>query len=185
MPLTTDTYLLGMHAWFFRSGDSVTVAGNYSGADTGAASKNRRPGAADPAWISMGAIEEGEIERGSTDLETWIPSPGALRRNALIQTKDSLTYKFTCSELSAFLFEVLMGTLALNSSSTQFNPLEGGIKLGWLKVQFYDQADSQRMVKDVWGRLKLAGPVQVGGSDIVKPQFEFGVLHSTLNSGTL
>ena len=185
MALPTDTYLLGAHAWFFRSGDSVTTAGNYTSADTGAASKTRRPGALDAAWISLGAIEDAELEGSDTELETWIPTPGRLRRNALISTKEGLMLKWTCSELSAFHFEILMKTLLLSASSTQFNPLEGGIKLGWLKLQLYDQNDAQRLIMDTWGRIKVAGAVQIGGAEIVKPQFEFAVLHSSLNSGTL
>lgn len=153
---------------------------------SGTASASFRPGANDSSWIALGICEECSDSREiGNEIEIYGPSPGKLVLQDIIENKQKLIIKFTLSEWSAFVNEVLYLTESLNSSSSQFNPLEGEPKKGWLKIQRYDQDNDQRLVLDLWGKLKISGDVQFGGSDIVKPQLEFTVLHSTLNTGTL
>ena len=99
--------------------------------------------------------------------------------------KDKLSLKFKVSELSALAIETLYRTLSLTSASTQFNPLEGKTKKGWLKFQRYDQGDAVTLVMDTFCRLKVDGDVSFGGSDLTKVGFEALVLHSIYNTGTL
>jgi hypothetical protein len=103
----------------------------------------------------------------------------------VITTKDELMIKFSAAELSAFAIEALFRTLALTAASTQFNPLEGKTKKGWLKFQSYDNSDAQILVLDVFCILKITGDVPFGGGDLAKCQFEASIIHSTLNTGTL
>jgi hypothetical protein len=172
--------LLGAHVFFFREGDTLTFSGT-----SGVASASNKPNAADTAWIDLGLIDEASFGLEETDIEVWGPQPGRLRLANLLSTKEKITFKFTCGELSPLAVETQLRTLALSSSSTQFNPGEGVLKKGWLKAQLYDQNDAQRIVLDVWSRLKMAGDISVGGADLVKPQFEALVLHSIYNTGTL
>lgn len=254
MSLSTGSYAIATHAYFFREGDAVssaiasasrartsnvativtptshglftgavvTVAGlggsGYNAADVtitvvnattftyantgsnesttadtagtvtlgGTSSKTNRPGPNDSGWIDMGIIEDAEDtpEPGEAK-EVWGPSPGQLVLQDVIRIKPKLTIKLTCGEMSAFAVELLYRTLSLNSASTQFNPFEGSVRKGWLKLQRYDQNNNLRFVKDLWVELVPTGSVNMGGQDIVKPQFEATILHSTLNTAAL
>lgn len=171
--------MLGTHAFFFRDGDAFTVP------TAGTAGRESKPGATDAGWVDMGVISESSDSLDSTEVEIYKPAPGRLRLYDVLSTKDKLTVKFTTDEFGPLSVEALYRTLKLTSASTQFNPLEGIPKKGWLKLQRYDQDDNQRMVLDLFVRLKISGDVSMGGADLVKPQFEALVLHSTLNTGTL
>jgi hypothetical protein len=179
MAMTLAAMMLGTHAFFFRDGTAYTVPG------AGTAARESKPGATDPAWIDMGVVAESSDSLEDTEIEIYKPAPGRLRLYDVLSTKDKLTVKFTTEEFGPFSVEALYRTLALTSASTQFNPLEGIPKKGWLKLQRYDQDDNLRVVLDLFVRLKIAGEVSMGGADLVKPQFECMVLHSTLNTGTL
>src|SRR5437867_13369495 len=135
MGLSIAPYVLGSHAFFFRDGDAYTVPG------AGTASRTAKPGATDPQWIYLGIIEEASDQLEDNEIEVYAPSPGRLRLWDIINTKDKLGFKFTTSELGPLALETLYRTLPLTSASTQFNPLEGNTKKGWLKLQRYDQGD--------------------------------------------
>jgi hypothetical protein len=178
MALATGSYVFGQHAFFFRDGDAYTVPG------AGTASRTAKPGETDPAWMNLGIVEEASDGLEDTEIEIFAPTPGRLRLYDVINTKDKLNLKFTTSELSAVAVETLYRTLSLSPSSTQFNPLEGKTKKGWLKIQRYDQGDAQRIVMDLFCRLKVTGDTPMHG-DLVKVTWEAAVLHSTLNTATL
>lgn len=152
---------------------------------TGVCSASVKPGPNDASWITLGVIEDSSMNREGNDIEIYAPSPGKIVLHDVLRNKHKLTAKLTCQEWGPFVQEVLMLTEPLTEVSTQYNPLEGPDKKGWIKFQRYDQNDAIREILDLWGRLSIAGDVQFGGSDIVKPQFEFLALHSSLNTGTL
>lgn len=179
MALTQAPFVLGSHAFFFREGDAFTLP------SAGTAGRTAKPGATDTGWIDLGIIEEQNTERESEDITVFAPTPGRLRKYDIIEVKDAMKVTFTGAELGPVAIEILYKTLALTSASTQFNPLEGQTKKGWLKIQQYDQNDAQRLVLDVFGRLKVTGGIKAGGGELAKVQYEFEVLHSTLNTGTL
>lgn len=179
MSLSIAPYIIGTHAFFFRNGDAYTVPG------AGTCGRESKPGAADPAWIDLGVIEESSDNLDDSKIEVYRPGPGRLRLWDVLSTKDKLMVKFTCSELGPLAVETLYRTLALTEASSQFNPLEGVVKKGWLKIQRYDQADAQRVILDLFVMLSISGDLNFGGGELVKPQFEAMVLHSTLNTGTL
>lgn len=152
---------------------------------TGMASASVKPGPNDAGWIAIGKVEEASDSREGNDIEIYAPQPGKIVLSDVIRNKHKLMLKFTAQEWGPFAAEVQYLTENLNGSSTQFNPLEGDDKKGWLKLQRYDQNDNLRLVLDVWCRISISGDVQFGGSDIVKPAFEALVLHSALNTGSL
>ena len=153
---------------------------------TGTAGRMSKPGANDANWVSLGVIEDSNdtLEPGEAK-EVWRPSPGKLILFDQIRVKPKVTFKFTCGELSPFHVEVMYRTLKLDSTSTQWNPMEGVAKQGWLKLQRYDHNDQLRMVLDHWVELSVTGDVNMGGNDPVKPQFEAVGLYSPYNTGTL
>ena len=172
---------------YVSAGTLETTATDVAGVITltGTASASFKPGPNDANWITIGNVEESSDSREGNDIEIYAPQPGKIVLTDVIRNKHKLTLKFTAQEWGPFAAEVQYLTENLTSASTQFNPLEGDDKKGWLKMQRYDQNDNLRLVMDVWCRISISGDVQFGGSDIVKPAFEALVLHSALNTGTL
>ena len=81
-------------------------------------------------------------------------------------------------------FELVFGTLALTSASTQFNPLEGVTKKGWFKLQQYKQDDTIFNTVDVFCAVKIASEVNFS-DNIVQCELEVRTLHSIYNTGTI
>lgn len=181
------TYLTPTSFSYSNTGADDPVAPDTGGVVTlqGVCSKTLRPGPNDNIWNEIGVIEESSVSHESNEIEIYGPAPGKNVLFDTIENRHKHVFKFTCQEWSAFAAEVLYRTLNLDESSTQFNPLEGNEKKGWLKRMVFDQDDELREVIDYWGRLKIAGDVSSGGTDVVKPAFEFMGLQSSLNTGTL
>jgi hypothetical protein len=176
--MNTASVILGNHGFFFRDGGSFTVP------SAGTASRTVKPGAADTGWIDLGILSEVTIQHEREERDIFAPTPGVMRLYDVIETKRQLSINLTAQELSPFAFELIFGTLALTSASTQYNPLEGATKKGWLKLQQYNQTDAQLNTMDVYVQIKVSGEISVG-DNLVTAQFEARVLHSILNTGTL
>ena len=175
--MNSSARVIGNHAFFVREGDTATSpAGNVS--------KLLKPDVDDPSWINLGVIEQAGIEYQSEEKEVWQPSPGQLRLADVIEVKRGLKLSFTVKEMSALMFELMFGTEALTDASTQYNPLEGTTKKGWLKLQQYDHHDAIVNTTDVYVHLKVSSEVSLG-DDVATFEIEARVLHSTLNTGTL
>lgn len=179
--LTLKSRVLGSHLFFFREGDAFTVP------EAGTCAAESKPDGNDPAYINIGSCEEAEDDiSGGTDLEVWRPSPGALQLKDIVTIKEKMMIKFTTGEITALAIESFYRTSQkLNSLEGQFNPLSGAMRKGWLHVERYDHENDIFVTMDVWGRLKCLGPLQMGGNDFVKPQWEFTVLYSSLNTGLI
>jgi hypothetical protein len=180
--MNTLARAIGNHLWFFRDGAAFTVPG------AGTASRTAKPGATDPLWIDCGVVSAVQVNptKGAVS-EIWAPSPGKLRLWDEIEIKVGMEIMFTCEEMSPLAFEQALGTLALTSASTQYNPMEGGtVKRGWLHLQQYDQNDALFNTVEFFVSLKTSGQVDFGSENkhITVP-LRAAVLHSALNSGTL
>lgn len=176
--MNTGSVIVGNHGFFFRDGASYTVP------SSGTAGRASKPGAADTGWIDLGILSELNVQHDREAREVYAPTPGVLRLYDVIETKRMLKITATCMEMSPLTFELVFGTLSLTSASTQYNPLEGVTKKGWLKVQQYKQDDSIINTLDVFVHLKVTGEINFG-ENIVSIPVEAVVLHSTLNTGTL
>ena len=178
MGLATAPKIIGNRCWFFRDGTAFTVP------SAGTASRTSKPGAADTGWIDLGIVRELSVDHQREEIEIFAPTPGIKRLYDVLEAKRQLNITFTTEDFSAFAFELLFGSLALTAASTQFNPLEGAVKKGWLKFQQYDQADAQVSTVDVFTYIKIGGELNFGDG-LVAPQFSCRTLHSTLNTGAL
>jgi hypothetical protein len=180
MALTAGARKLGTHLLFFRDGVAFTAPTN------GTCAREAKPGAADTGWIDLGVIKDTKITPGGKDVtEIFAAAPGRLRRWDVVAGKDDASLKFTMQELSAIGIELLFGSLALTSGSTQFNPGEGTPVKGWLKLQAYDQTDTQTVLLDMYCTLQADGDGDFGGENLTEISVEAKKLHSTLNTGTL
>jgi len=175
--MNLQNVIIGSHAFFVREGDTST-------SPSGSVSKTLKPVADDASWIDFGILEKSSVDRSAEEKEVWKPSPGKLRLDDILETKEKIMLKFTVKQMSALMFELAFGTLALTTASTQYNPGEGTAKKGWLKLQHYADDDTIRNVTDVYVHLKLGGEVSFA-DDLVTFDVEATVLHSSLNTGTL
>lgn len=180
MALTKGSYVLGSHAFFFPDGNAYTVPG------AGTAGRSAKPGATDPAWIDLGIVNgapESPVE--SEKIEIFAPTPGRLELYDVLETKRKRKGKIKVKELSALAIQILRRTAALTSASTQYNTLEGSLVKGWLKLQRYDQTDTIRDTEDLFVHLEVTGEIEMGGDGLAEVEFEYTVLHSIYNTGTL
>lgn len=176
--------VLGTHAFFFPEGAAFTVSGLGTAAPSNA-SRTAQPGAADPAWLSLGVIEEAEDDPPESErIPIFGPSPGILRKIDELETKIQSKGKVTSKEISFLTLQALYRTLALTGASTQFNRLEGVLLKGWLQVQRWDHADSKRITETLWVILEVGSAVKLGGG-LAEVQWQYEVLHSIYNTGAI
>ena len=174
---------VGSHAWFVRDGTAFTVP------SSGTTARESKPGAPDTVWSTrkFGIIEDLEFDPGRTaPIEVMGPAPGKLVREDVVDVGEAPKVTFNVAQMDALAFELAFRTLALDGSSTQYNPGEkaGPVK-GWLKVEQYDSTNVLRNTMDIYGELSLAQPLKFNPKEITKPSFQFLPLRSTLNTGTL
>lgn len=176
--MQTGSYIIGNHTYFVRDGTSFTLP------SAGTAGRSSKPGQNDTSWIDMGVIRSVSVQHSRDVVDVFAPVPGVKRLYDRLETKRVLAATITMEEMSPLAWELLLGTLALTTSSTQYNPLEGTIKKGWLKLVQYKQDDTTFNVTDMYCHLQVDGDTEFGDS-VVAPVFKATLLHSTLNTGTL
>jgi hypothetical protein len=179
MALTSGNRVLAAHIAIFFEGVS------YTSPSSGTCGRESKPGASDTGWIKIGAVTDFAVTHDKTEIEIMKPVPGRRVRYDMIHTDQKLDLSFTVDEMRAEMVELLFGSLALNSSSTQYNPLEGAEKRCWLKVQFYDQTSTSPVnTVDLFAILSIDGEVTANNQLHTFP-VAAKVLHSTLNTGTI
>jgi hypothetical protein len=178
MALTSGNRTLAAHIAIFFEG----VA--YTSPSSGTCAREAKPGASDTGWIKIGAVTDFSVTHDKTEIEIMKPVPGRRVRWDIIHTDQKLDLSFTVDEVRAEMIELLFGSLALNSSSTQYNPLEGAEKRCWLKVQYYDHTNTLVNTDDFWVILSIDGEVTANNQLHTFP-VAAKVLHSTFNTGTI
>ena len=165
---------------------AAVILGNHGffNPESGTATRALKPAANDASWVDLGILSEVTVQHEREERDIFAPGPGVLRLYDVLETKRQRSINLTAQEMSPKAFELIWGTLALTGASTQYNPLEGSTKRGWLKLQQYGQNDAIFNTVDVWVQMKVSGEVSFG-ENIVAVTFEARVLHSTLNTGTL
>lgn len=178
MSFAQRSIIPGTHLLLFPESKTFTIP------IAGTAGRSSKPGATDAGWLDCGPIEDGEVEYQSEEIKIFAPTPGRSRLYNKLETKQEIMISATCKEMQAYIWELLFRSLALTSSSTQFNPMAGVEKNAWVKLQVYDQTDTIALTLDVWCSIKLKGALKMSGS-LIEPVVEGSVLYSTLNTGTL
>jgi len=151
---------------------------------TATVSKSIKPIATATNWLNLGDIEDGiEIDpQAESTIERVFARQGKLVREVAPPAFGKPMLKFKSSQMidlaSALAF---CGNVP---SATQFNPNAGfaGV-MGWIKGIHVDvDDDSNRMVYDVYGLLKLDGSLKLDPKDYIKPTWSFEISDSTLNT---
>jgi hypothetical protein len=172
-----------------------TNANIASAADTGGTvklatgqtiSRTVKPLPGDVLWISLGEVRKSTVTPATGEATPiWSPQLGQLVKKQNIRNKRELKEKLESQEVSPLSLQLAYGTAALDSSSTQANPLAAGSAVqGWLKTQHYDQSNTRRLVKDTYTELVLSEDLAFdpAGTDPVMAMFEAETLQSTLNT---
>lgn len=183
MSLTRGPMTLATHAWFVRYGTAFTLP------SAGTASKTSKPDNDDTSWTDgkMGIIKSIDLDPGKdAPIDILQGTPGKVQRADVIPGASKPVYSIEFSEVDPLAIELVFDTLALTSSSTQYNPGEKQGELnGWLKVQQYDHTDTLKNTLDVYGNIRLKGSVKAELGQQVSYTIEFRPIFSTLNTGTL
>lgn len=176
--MTTRPMIVGAHVFWAPEGGAFTIP------SSGTVSRSAKPGSTDTIWATLGVVKDAELDHARSETEIFAPLPGQKRLYDVIETMRKLTLKVTLENVSPLVMQLVFGSLPLNASSTQFNPLEGSAVKGWAKLQLYDDQDQLVLTVDAYCRMKLASALALGDS-AVQPSIEFSFLHSTLNTGSL
>ena len=183
MALARGPMTLATHAWFVRDGTAYTVP------TSGTSSKSAKPDAADTSWTDgkMGIIGAAEFDPGKdAPIEVMQGTPGKVQRADIIPGASKPVWSFDFKEVDALVVELSQQTLALTSSSTQFNPGEAAAEVkGWLKVQQYDHTDTIKQTIDCYGSVRLKGSFKTELGQQAVYSVEFRPIFSSLNTGTL
>lgn len=177
--MNSDFVVVKAHVWLARAGAAFTLPA------PGTVGQESKPAAEDAAWVSPGKVEAFQINRNSDLIEIFVPAPGRSVRQKVIEIKQVLDVQFTGLELGPLAMELGLNATPLSGASTQFNPGAGTEKEFWLKAQCYNHRDQQILAVDLFGGLRLTNGLQFGGDDLVKPEYELKVCHSTLQTALI
>lgn len=172
------SYLIGSHFWFFREGDAFTQPA------PGVCGQEVKPGISpnfDAGWIDVGAVEGVDFSAAQQEHKLWRPSPGHLVLKDTIDTQQELSGKLTVNDVGPLAIELMFrASQKLGGAQLQFNPLSSTRKRGWGHFQCYDSTDALFLTLDIWMRLGVSG--KFDGTP-TKPEFDFYMLYSSLNTG--
>lgn len=182
----------GTHAWFALEGATLTDAANVikpTGDATAytVAGRTANPSASDGAYVKLQHVQKIELATDNGQgIEEWIPVPGGIELNEILRVKRKRTFKIHCSRIQPITFQLLLQTLELNGSSTQFNPGEApGEVNGWLRVRIYDHKNTLRASVDHFVELILSDALTLDPGARVDPVYMATGLYSVLNTGAL
>lgn len=175
---TIKSRIATAHIFIIRDGASITSP------SSGTASRTLAPDASEATWVEWGPTEMFSIEKIGETIETFAGAPGRRVRYDTLRTNQGIDLSFEMKSLRPEAFELALGTLALTTSSTQHNPLEGAEKKVWLRAQLYDESNALLDVLQMYGDLDIDGALEFGPS-VTSPKFKFRGLHSIYNTGSL
>lgn len=183
MPLSPSSVLIGSHGYFWQDGQPFTLPA------PGTTGRESHADASDPGWANryLGIVGTCRIQSARGEgVEVWAPSPGQLRLHDVIASKSDIMVSFTLQQLTPLAFQLLFGTAALDSSSTQWNPTAGpGRVKGWLKFQAYNQDNVLVTVADLYSSVSVPEDVTLDPAALVEVTVEARLLTSSLNTGSL
>jgi len=180
--MQTTTFAPGQQAWFFRSGDNITIPA-VGGSVAGPASISNKPNPLDPLYLPLGSMNSWEDDMKGSDVEIWGPAPGRIQLIGLHETKVKSMRKFTSQQMGAIAAELFYRPLTeLTAASTQFASLTGTKREGWLHVQRYDNNNNLWITEDTFGALRVTGGIKSKDGAIIEPEFEQIVYYSLLNT---
>lgn len=181
MAIPTQIGPLTAHVMFVPEGTAFTVP------SSGTVSKTSKPGAGDTSWASgnMGYIDEFTIKPSSEVAEVKGGNPGGRTLVDVVEIEKKHVFTFKQQQVDPLFLQMVFGTLALTSASTQANPLEGKLLVkGWLKFQCYDVDSVLRLVGDYWVGLRVTDHDAMSGGGLVMATYEATGLFSQYNTLT-
>lgn len=185
--IETKSYALSSHAWFFREGDALNIAGTGPGgavATPANAGIEVLPAADDEGWIFAGDVESWEDSMAQDEeKEIRKPNPGALVRKDIITVFQAMDLKLTTNSLARIAFEAFYRSATkLSEVSGQFVPLSQTPRNYWLMLQRYTHENEIVFAANLWVRMKVTGGMKGGNGEIIMPEYTCRLLDSPMNT---
>lgn len=168
-----ETSIIGLFASFAREGESIDAitVGADAFPDT------------DPTtnWSDFGCVSEGRNEPNVAEYPIMCPKPsGGYEEKIETQTlRDS--YILTFNKTNPFYWELTEGYNAAITDTTAQTPGQKADRFiqGWLKLQKRSQDGQDRIIKNIWGKLRLSEQF-VATADPTRPVFRFDQEYSAI-----
>jgi hypothetical protein len=168
-----ETSIIGLFASFAREGDTVDAVTVGVGAFPDV----------DPTsnWSDFGCVSEGRNEPNLAEYPVMCPKPtGGYEEKIETQTlRDSLVLTF--NKTNPYWWELTHGFASAITDAAAQTPFVKGDRYiqGWLKLQERGDDGQDRIVMNVWGKLRLAEQL-AASSDPTRPVFRFDVEYSAI-----
>ena len=185
MSFQPQSTALGKHVFFFRVGDIFTVPA--AGCAAGAATRNNKPDATDPAYIDLQVVNDWNWDiKSMGDEKIVAPSPGRLQLYDIQEKGAEAMIKFSTPILQGLIVELFYrNSTALTSAGGTFVPMSGPPRKGWIHTELYDNNNNLAWTLDVYVLLRVTGGMESKDGAILRPQFEANILYSNQNIGLL
>lgn len=193
MPLASPKALAaGVHCWIALEGATLTLAGSVI-KPVGDATvyttvqRTAKPAQADGAWVKVSSIMSVEVGTDNGQgIEIWEPAPGGIELEDVLRVGRKRTFKLTAQKVQPLTIQLLLQTLALNGSSSQFNPGEMPAEIyAWLRVQVYDHRHNPTTTIEHFVELILQDALRLDPKAKTDPVYLATGLRSPLNTGSL
>lgn len=168
-----ESSIIGLFASFARSGESIesiTVAADaYPSTDQAT------------NWSDFGCVSEGRNEPNVAQYPVMCPKPSGGYEEKLEEQVLRDSYVLTFNKTNPFYWELAEGFNASITDGTAQTPGQKGDRFiqGWLKLQKRGIDGQDRIVKNVWGKLRLSEQF-AASSDPTRPVFRFDVEYSAI-----
>ena len=173
MSLQLETSILGAFCAFARSGatiDAITVAVDAFPDVTPLTN-----------WDDLGCIPEmvHEVEADDNSIICPVPSGGYTKETEMNVISDS--YLLTLSKTNPLVWELDQGFSAAIADGTAQTPFLAKDRFvqGWLKIQQRGKDGADRIIANVWGKMRLAEPMKTS-KDPSRPSVRFHVEYSAI-----
>jgi hypothetical protein len=180
--VTSGTVIVLTTVWYGSTGSGLPWSLNINNnidANT--------PPTIESQWLSVGDIEDANMDPSRDEVEVFSPSPGHYVMSEKLVKFSRMKVEFTLQDMSELFFEMLMsarGPIGSGSSGGPFIPYSAtGVIRGWFRCAQFGQQDSQNNIFTCWGRATALATRF--GNDIAKGKVNFELLDNPLNTGTL
>jgi hypothetical protein len=168
-----ESSIIGLFASFARGGTTI---------DAVAVSAAAYPDT-DPAdnWEDFGCVSEGRNEPNVAQYPVMCPKPSGGYEEKIEEQVLRDSYVLNFNKTNPYYWELAEGFNAAIVNGTAQTPGQKGDRFieGWLKLQKRGSDGQDRIVKNVWGKLRLNEQFSAS-SDPTRPVFRFDVEYSAI-----
>jgi hypothetical protein len=169
----TESLIIGCFASFARSGETI---------DSTDVAVDAFPDVSPTTnWDDFGCVSECRAEPNIAEYPVMCPKPSGGYQEKIETQVLRDRYLLTFNKLNPYYWELVEGYNAAITDGTAQTPGQKGDRFiqGWLKLQKRGQDGQDRVVKNIWGKLRLSDQF-VATSDPTRPVFSFDQEYSAI-----